>query len=130
MSKTPIIGILETGRPPEHLAPEHGNYPSMVRDWLDMPEAEYKSFAALDGQLPDSPRAAELWVITGSRFGVYDGDQWIAALDPSSTPASASIQAAEQRPPTGVPCLRECRMRFRTSGETWSCMWRPDKTNS
>ena len=66
MSKTPVIGILETGRPPEELAPEHGNYPSMVQDWLDLPEAEYKSFAALDGQLPDSPRAADLWVITGS----------------------------------------------------------------
>ena len=81
MSKTPVIGILETGRPPEELAPEHGNYPSMVQDWLDLPEAEYKSFAALDGQLPNSPRAADLWVITGSRFGVYDGDPWIAALE-------------------------------------------------
>ena len=81
MSKRPVIGILETGRPPEELAPEHGNYPSMVQDWLDLPEAEYKNFAALDGQLPDSPRAADLWVITGSRFGVYDGDPWIAALE-------------------------------------------------
>ena len=81
MSKTPVIGILETGRPPEELAPEHGNYPSMVQDWLDLPEAEYKSCAALDGQLPNSPRAADLWVITGSRFGVYDGDPWIAALE-------------------------------------------------
>ena len=81
MSKTPVIGILETGRPPEELAPEHGNYPMMVQDWLDLPEAEFISFAALDGQLPDSPRAADLWVITGSRFGVYDGDPWIAALE-------------------------------------------------
>lgn len=81
MSKTPVIGILETGRPPEELAVEHGNYPSMVRDWLDLPGAEFLSFAALDGALPDDPRVADLWVITGSRFGVYDGDPWIAALE-------------------------------------------------
>lgn len=81
MSKTPVIGILETGRPPEHLAPEHGNYPSMVKDWLDFPEADYISFAALDGELPADPRAADLWIITGSRFGVYEGHPWIAPLE-------------------------------------------------
>ena len=81
MSKQPVIGILETGRPPEDLAPLHGNYPKMVQDWLDVPGAEFISFAALDGELPDYPCVADLWVITGSRFGVYDGDPWIAALE-------------------------------------------------
>lgn len=81
MTKAPVIGILETGRPPEELAGEHGNYPLMVRDWLDVPGAEFISFAALDGVLPDNPRIADIWVITGSRFGVYEGHPWIAPLE-------------------------------------------------
>jgi len=81
MTKPPVIGILETGRPPEDLAPEHGNYPMMVQDWLDLPEAKFISFAALDGELPKDPRMADLWVITGSRFGVYEGHPWIAPLE-------------------------------------------------
>lgn len=98
MNKTPVIGILETGRPPEDLAADHGTYPQMVRDWLDLPEAEFISFAALDGVLPDDPRAADLWVITGSRFAVYDGDPWIAALE-------AFVRACRD---AGVPMVGIC----------------------
>lgn len=98
MVKTPVIGILETGRPPEELAPAHGDYPGMVRDWLDLPQADYVSYAVLDGKLPDDPRAADLWVITGSRFGVYDGHDWIA-------PAEAFVRACRD---AGVPMVGIC----------------------
>ena len=75
------IGILETGRPPEELAANHGDYPGMVADWLTPFNAEFSSYAALDGELPKSPEECDLWVITGSRFGVYEGHDWIAPLE-------------------------------------------------
>ena len=81
MTKTPIIGVLETGRPPEELISDHGDYPAMVTAWIGADQAEYKVFAALDGVLPDAPQAADLWVITGSRFGTYEDHAWIAPLE-------------------------------------------------
>jgi len=98
MVKTPVIGILETGRPPEELAAKHGNYPDMVRAWLDLPGARYRSFAVLDGDIPQDPRAADLWVVTGSRFGVYEGHDWIA-------PAEAFIRACRD---AAVPMVGIC----------------------
>lgn len=98
MVKTPVIGILETGRPPEDLAARHGDYPAMVRAWLDLPEAEFHSFAVLDGEIPQDPRAADLWAVTGSRFGVYEGHDWIA-------PAEAFIRACRD---AGVPMVGIC----------------------
>lgn len=29
-----VVGVLETGRPPEDLAPAFGDYPGMIGDWL------------------------------------------------------------------------------------------------
>ncbi len=75
------IGILETGRPPEQLAPQYGDYPSMFARLLADDDFEFESYAALDGELPDSPRACDGWVITGSKFGVYEGHPWIAQLE-------------------------------------------------
>lgn len=98
MVKPPVIGILETGRPPAELVPEHGNYPDMVRSWLDLPGAEFRSFALLDGEIPQDPVAADLWVITGSKFGVYEGHDWIA-------PAEAFIRACQG---AAVPMVGIC----------------------
>lgn len=75
------IGILETGRPPEELSNDFPDYPGMVRDWLDLPTAQISSWAVLDGELPDDPAACDLWVITGSRFGAYEGHPWIPPLE-------------------------------------------------
>jgi GMP synthase-like glutamine amidotransferase len=81
MTKTPIIGVLETGRPPEELAPGHGDYLAMVASWIGEAEAEFKGFAVLDGVLPGDPADADLWVITGSKFGAYEDHAWIAPLE-------------------------------------------------
>jgi len=81
MTKTPIIGVLETGRPPEELMPDHGDYLAMVASWIGETAAEYKVFAALDGVLPDTPSEADLWVITGSKFGTYEALGWILPLE-------------------------------------------------
>ncbi|QDY71567.1 type 1 glutamine amidotransferase [Qingshengfaniella alkalisoli] len=75
------IGVLETGRPPEELAADHGDYPSMVADWLAPLEGEVTQYAVLDGKFPESPDDADLWIITGSKFGVYENHPFIAPLE-------------------------------------------------
>lgn len=75
------IGILETGRPPEDLADSFTDYPAMVRQWLGDIEAEFDSYPVLDGVFPDAPSSAELWVVTGSKFGAYEDRAWIPPLE-------------------------------------------------
>ena len=79
MAKPPIIGVLETGRPPEELA-DYGDYPGMVADWLGRDGVTYRSYAVLKGVLPDAPEEADLWVITGSKFGAYEDHDWIGSV--------------------------------------------------
>ncbi len=80
-AKKLTIGILETGRPPEALAAEHGDYPAMVARWLAPLEADFRSHAVLDNAFPRSPEECDLWVITGSRFAVYEDHPWIPPLE-------------------------------------------------
>lgn len=82
VTEKPIsIGILETGRPPEQLEAEFGDYPGMVSSWLAPFSANFVTYAAIDGVLPASATDCDLWVITGSRFGVYEDLPWIAGLE-------------------------------------------------
>ncbi len=75
------IGILETGRLPEELISEFGDYPSMFQNWLAPLDAKFVGYAALDGVLPKNPSDCDLWVITGSRFGAYEDHDWIPPLE-------------------------------------------------
>ncbi|MEC9482774.1 MAG: GMP synthase, partial [Halomonas sp.] len=40
----------------------------------------FRTWRCHDGELPDDTQAAEAWLITGSKFGVNDGSDWIEAL--------------------------------------------------
>jgi len=75
------IGILETGRPPKELTPEFPDYPTMVADWLCLPDADFRTYAVLDDELPTDPAECDLWVITGSKSAVYEDHAWIPALE-------------------------------------------------
>jgi GMP synthase-like glutamine amidotransferase len=75
------IGILETGRPPEAFRAQFGNYAQMVRSWLNLPDAEFESYAVLDGEFPPAPAQCDVWAITGSRCGVYEAHSWIPPLE-------------------------------------------------
>lgn len=81
MQDTPVIGVLETGRPPEELVDEYGDYPAMVADWLGAEGVSYRNYAVLDGELPEGPEAADLWVVTGSKYGAYEDHPWIPPLE-------------------------------------------------
>lgn len=78
-----LIGIIETGRPPGDLDKTHGNYPAMFQRLLSSVASDLEFFtrAALDGDVPEDPAAADAWLITGSRYGVYERHDWIVRLE-------------------------------------------------
>lgn len=75
------IGILQTGRSPDSLSDEHGDYDAFFKRFLAGRGFVFQTYAALDAELPSSPVDADGWLITGSKFGVYEGHEWIAPLE-------------------------------------------------
>lgn len=73
------LGILETGAPPADLKPRFGTYGEMFRRLLG-PDYEYAYYDVRNGQLPERTGPHDVYLITGSSSGVYDGDPWIDAL--------------------------------------------------
>ncbi len=75
------IGILQAGRSPEELRDRHGDYDDMFRRFLDGQGFEFVTYPVLDGVLPNSVDDAEGWLVTGSKFGVYEDHDWIPPLE-------------------------------------------------
>lgn len=77
-----LIGILETGKVNETLVPRHGEYPPMFANLLGPadPDLRFRAYAVVDGELPASPTDCDAWLITGSKYGVYDDLPWIGPL--------------------------------------------------
>ena len=75
------VAVLQTGRAPDQLQAEHGDYDLMCKSLLGLKAAEATTFAILDGVFPDEPEAFDLLLITGSRHGVYEDHDWIAPLE-------------------------------------------------
>ena len=71
------LAILETGKPPGHLAATHGDYPEMFRALLGLDAPSYDVEA---DAFPDDPAAHGAYLITGSPAGVYEDLPWIAEL--------------------------------------------------
>jgi len=92
------IGILQTGRAPDELRAQFGDYDAFFRRLLDGFGFTFETWAVLDGELPEGPGAADGWLITGSRFGVYEDHPWIA-------PLSDFIRACHAQ---GVPMVGIC----------------------
>ncbi|ATQ43696.1 glutamine amidotransferase-related protein [Caulobacter mirabilis] len=74
-----MIGILETGGPPDSLADRYEGYGDMIAALLG-PGARPRVYDVRAGDLPSAPDACAGWVVTGSAAGVYDDDPWIPAL--------------------------------------------------
>ena len=75
------IGILQTGRSPEELRDKSGDYDMLFKRYLGGRGFEFVTYPVLDGVLPASPNEADGWLITGSRFGVYEDHPWIPPLE-------------------------------------------------
>lgn len=78
-SKT--IGILVTGHSPEELTGEYGNYADMFKRLLGKFEFRFKTYFVVDGAFPESPNEVDGWLLTGSKFGVYEDHDWIRKLE-------------------------------------------------
>jgi GMP synthase-like glutamine amidotransferase len=76
------IGILEAGLIRDELADRFDPYPVMFERLLNRAgrELEYAAFSPVRGQMPASIDDCDGWLITGSRHGVYDELDWMAAL--------------------------------------------------
>lgn len=92
------IGILQTGRVPDEMQAEYGDYDQIYMDLLGGRGFEFDAYAALDGELPKSANAADGWIITGSKFSAYGEYGWIAPLE-------AFLRAAYEQ---GVPIIGVC----------------------
>lgn len=75
------IGILMTGHVADELQSEHGNYDTIFRRFLAGYGFTFEVWFVVDGQFPDGPEAADGWLITGSKHGVYEDHPWIAPLE-------------------------------------------------
>ena len=76
------LGILETGKLADHLAARFGHYPQIFRDLYQPLDEEltFKAYEVVHGVFPDKADECDAWLITGSKFGVYDPEPWIDPL--------------------------------------------------
>ncbi|MCE8510336.1 type 1 glutamine amidotransferase [Ruegeria pomeroyi] len=75
------IGILLTGHAPDTLIDATGDYDAFFVRLLGPQSFEFETFAVVDGQFPSGAEAADGWLITGSRHGVYEDHPWIPPLE-------------------------------------------------
>ncbi|NRA87400.1 MAG: type 1 glutamine amidotransferase, partial [Rhizobiales bacterium] len=75
------IGILQTGRIPDELTDKYLDYDQKFVKLLENGNFDFIHYAILDGILPHDPKEADGWLITGSRFGVYEDHAWIKPLE-------------------------------------------------
>ncbi|MGI9493741.1 MAG: type 1 glutamine amidotransferase, partial [Geminicoccaceae bacterium] len=92
------IGILQTGKVPDELQAEHGDYPDMFARWLADPAFTFETYPVVDKVFPDSPDACDAWLITGSKHGAYEDHDWIPPLEKLIRQASAA----------GIPVVGIC----------------------
>ena len=76
------LGILLAGRVNETLVDRVGEVDTMFEALYRSvdPTIELQTWAVLDNRFPATPRDADAWLVTGSKFGVYDELPWIDPL--------------------------------------------------
>lgn len=78
-----IVGVLEAGPVADALAADYVRYgdvfETMLRPYL--PDATFAKYVVYDGEIPVAPDAADVWLITGSKFGAYEDHAWIPPLE-------------------------------------------------
>jgi GMP synthase-like glutamine amidotransferase len=76
------IGILATGITPDELLSEYGSYAEMFVQLFDQAQQrfEYEIFDVRDGHFPGGAEQCDGWIITGSKFNVYQNLPWMQQL--------------------------------------------------
>ena len=76
-----LIGILLCGHAPDEYIAERGDVDALFRDLLDGQGFDFRTWSVVDMDFPDGPQAADGWLITGSKHGVYEDLPFIAPLE-------------------------------------------------
>lgn len=73
------LGILKCDSVPGHLQPEFGDYPGMFQNLLANGNArfEYRVYDLTRDQFPSRVNECDAWLITGSKYSVYEPIPWI-----------------------------------------------------
>lgn len=83
MQQPMTIGVLETGLVPEELVDQHSTYPDMFTHLLGQEavgKVKFERFCPLQGDFPTAPDHCDAWLVTGSKYGVYEDIAWIHQL--------------------------------------------------
>lgn len=75
------VAILQTGETIESALDEHGDYDEMCKSMLGLKPEQADTFRVLDGFFPTEVDKHDVYVITGSRHGVYEPHAWIPPLE-------------------------------------------------
>ncbi len=75
------IGLLQTGHLHGAVRERIGDYPDMFVRLLGAHGLTFTTWDVEGMKLPPGPDAAEGWLITGSRHGVYEDHPWIPPLE-------------------------------------------------
>lgn len=76
------IGILQCGLVHEALAPEFGQYDRVFAEWLGDhdPSLSFKGWVVEHGELPAAPEEMDGYILSGSKYGVYEDHAWLPPL--------------------------------------------------
>jgi len=75
------IGILQTGRAPDALRDQMGDYPDMFERLLADRGLEFRTFHVEGMDFPKDVHDCDGWLITGSRHGAYEQHDFIPPLE-------------------------------------------------
>lgn len=60
---------------------QYGHYDdAFKRMFADSAITAFESFRCFESEFPDAPSRCDIWLVTGSKWGVYDTDPWIETL--------------------------------------------------
>ena len=76
-----LIGILQAGHSPEEGIALTGDTDALMQKMLDGHGFEFQTWAVCDLEFPNSLDAADGWLITGSKHGVYEDHMFIEPLE-------------------------------------------------
>ncbi len=93
------LGILQCDSVRDHLQPDYGDYPDMFQRLLgrDHDQLDVRVYNLTQGQFPQHLDACDAWLFTGSKWSVYDSDDWIVRAH-----ELVKILHADRRPTIGV----------------------------
>jgi GMP synthase-like glutamine amidotransferase len=95
------IGVLETGPVVEKLIAQHGTYGQMFERMLQRADTSFTCtpYRVYENAFPSGPNAHSGWIISGSKYGVYEDHNWIPPLE------NFIRQAVAQRVPVAGFCF-------------------------